>query len=36
MKWMALMMARMVAMPLWAADLETDLAGIQQRWAHQD
>ncbi|PHQ25924.1 hypothetical protein CLH62_10025 [Marinobacter guineae] len=33
MKWMVLMMAWVVATPLWAADLETELAGIQQRWA---
>ncbi len=33
MKWLVLMMAWVVAMPLWAADLETELVGIQQRWA---
>lgn len=33
MKWIVMMMAWLVATPLWAADLATDLAEIQQRWA---
>ena len=33
MKWMILIMASVLAAPLWAGDLETGLAGIQQRWA---
>ncbi|AZR41517.1 tetratricopeptide repeat protein [Marinobacter salarius] len=33
MKWIVLMMAGVVAMPLWASDLETELVGIQQHWA---
>lgn len=33
MKWMILVMAWVLATPLWAGDLETGLAGIQQRWA---
>jgi len=33
MKWLIVMMAWVIAMPLWAADLETELNGIQQRWA---
>lgn len=33
MKWTAFVFAFLAAMPLWAADLETKLADIQQRWA---
>lgn len=33
MKWIVLMMVGVVAMPLWASDLETELVGIQQQWA---
>lgn len=33
MRWITLVFAGLIAMPLWAADLETELAGIQQRWA---
>lgn len=33
MKWMVLIMAWVAATPLWAGDLETELAAIQQRWA---
>lgn len=33
MKWIVMMIAWLVATPLWAADLATDLAEIQQRWA---
>lgn len=33
MRWITLVFAGLIAMPLWATDLETELAGIQQRWA---
>lgn len=33
MKWIAFLFAGMFVMPVWAADLATELAGIQQRWA---
>ena len=33
MKWLIVMMVWVVALPLWAADFETELNGIQQRWA---
>lgn len=32
MKWMVLVMAWVVSMPLWAADLDAALVNIQQRW----
>ncbi|PXX91828.1 hypothetical protein DIT71_08205 [Marinobacter vulgaris] len=34
MKWMVLVMAWVVSMPLWATDLKTGLADIHQRWAN--
>lgn len=33
MKWMILLLASIIASPLWAGDLDSDLAGIQARWA---
>lgn len=33
MKWMIFLLASVIAAPLWAADLESDLAGIQAHWA---
>ncbi|AOY89207.1 hypothetical protein BKP64_14100 [Marinobacter salinus] len=33
MKWIALAFAGLIAMPLWAGDLDKELAAIQQRWA---
>jgi tetratricopeptide (TPR) repeat protein len=33
MKWITLVFAGLIAMPVWAMELETELAGIQQRWA---
>ncbi|MCM0614117.1 hypothetical protein KFJ24_16635 [Marinobacter sediminum] len=33
MKWIALIFAGLIAMPLWAGDLDQQLASIQQRWA---
>ncbi|MBE0486677.1 tetratricopeptide repeat protein [Marinobacter sp.] len=33
MKWVVLMLAGILAMPLWAQDVQSDLAQIQQRWA---
>lgn len=33
MKWMVMMLAWLIAMPLWAESLETELVDIQQRWA---
>lgn len=33
MKWMILLLASVIAAPVWAGDLDSDLAGIQARWA---
>lgn len=33
MKWMILLVASLLVQPVWANNLETDLAAIQQRWA---
>ncbi|MGM0569439.1 MAG: tetratricopeptide repeat protein [Pseudomonadota bacterium] len=33
MKWMILLVASLLVQPVWADNLETDLAAIQQRWA---
>lgn len=33
MKWTVLVVAWLLAIPVWAADLQTELAAIQQRWA---
>ena len=33
MKWMILLVASLLIQPVWAGNLETDLAAIQQRWA---
>lgn len=33
MKWMILLAVSLLAQPVWANNLETDLAAIQQRWA---
>lgn len=33
MKWIAMMLASVLAMPLWAQDIQAELVHIQQRWA---
>ena len=33
MKWIVMMLAGVMAMPLWAQDMQAELAQIQQRWA---
>ena len=33
MKWIVMMLAGVIAMPLWAQDMQVELAQIQQRWA---
>ncbi len=33
MKWMILLLASIIAAPVWAGNLDSDLAGIQGRWA---
>jgi tetratricopeptide (TPR) repeat protein len=33
MKWMVMVLAGVLAMPVWAEDVQTELAQIQQRWA---
>lgn len=33
MKWIVIMLAGVMAMPLWAQDMQAELAQIQQRWA---
>lgn len=33
MKWIVMVLAGVMAMPLWAQDMRAELAQIQQRWA---